>query len=811
MNIKQKKYRVAILASHIVNYKIDLYKELNRYPDIETMVYFCSDFGIRIGIDKTSGVRVKWYDKNILDNLPHKFLKNYSLNKKHSPLDNFIGGAINPGIFFEILRNRFDCVIIDGYMMLTNWFAFLAAWVSKTPILFRGDLYLLNPRKRLVQTVKRLVLPLLFKHINVFLTYCNTNADYYKHYGVPEYKLFFVPYSVNNERLQNEYKKLTNKKGELRKEKKINPDLPVILYVAKMILRKRPMDLMKSFEILQEKIGSKAQLVFVGDGPEKSVLEDYASRKKISNVYFVGFKNHKEVSKYYALADIFVLPSEIEVWGLVVNEAMNFSLPIITTDMVGAGCELVKDNENGFVYQVGDINKLADYLLVLIENKNFRNNMGKNSLKIINNWSYKKAVVGIVEAFKFLKNPRVIVAQPGSHHLWQTAVGLQKGGLLKYYATGVYYKPDRFPYFLINLFPEKFKNKIDQQLKRRLHEELDEAKVKTFGFYEWLYIINGRFLKSNRLSNWIINHRNRHFSQKIGKLAAKEAKILWAGMDSALEAFKIAKEKGVKCILDQFIGHPISLNKVLDEEEKNWSELKGLIKEKITPEKIERLVKEIELANLIVAGSEFVKKTLTENGVSENKIAVIPYGADTKIFFPQQNKNKSKFLNLLFVGNISARKGCHYLLEAIKQLNHQNIKLTMIGEMKDKYFLNNFGNYFKWLPPMPHNQIPSYYNEADVFVFPSLFEGSALVIYEALAAGLPVITTHNSGSIVKNGKNGFIVPIRDVKAIKEKILLLYNNKELCDKMSGKAHETAEQYSWKKYHENVAQFIKLLEK
>ncbi len=402
------------------------------------------------------------------------------------------------------------------------------------------------------------------------------------------------------------------------------------------------------------------------------------------------------------------------------------------------------------------------------------------------------------------------MAQAGSHHLWQTAVGLQKENLLKYYATGIYYDPKKFPYFLFNCFPEKIRNRIIPQLKRRSYAELNGSLVKTLGLFEWFYILNNLTIKSKKLYFWIIDQRNKYFSKKVGFLAKKIGiKYIWAGMDSAMEAFEIAKKNSIVCILDQFIGHPKSLNKIIENEEVERPEIKGVSKDKIAPEKLKRLEKEIELADFLIAGSEFVKETLLENGAPKNKIKVIPYGADLKLFENLSPKISDGKLNLLFVGNISIRKGCHYLLEAIKKINSEKIQLIMIGEMESDYFLKKYNGLFKWIKAVPHSEIAEYFNKADVYVYPSLFEGSSLSIYEALAAGLPVVTTRNSGSIIKDGKDGFIIPIKNTGAIAEKILLFQKNKALLKKMSKNAKIQSKKYSWENYREKVAEFIKSL--
>jgi len=139
----------------------------------------------------------------------------------------------------------------------------------------------------------------------------------------------------------------------------------------------------------------------VGDGVLRSNLEKYVKENNLKNIHFTGFKNQTELPQYYALADIFVLPSGIgETWGLVVNEAMCFSLLVIVSDVVGCGQDLVRQNENGFVFLLGDINKLAERLKELAENKEKREQFGKKSFEIIQKYSYKKDIEGILKALK---------------------------------------------------------------------------------------------------------------------------------------------------------------------------------------------------------------------------------------------------------------------------------------------------------------------------------------------------------------------------------------------------------------------------
>jgi len=123
--------------------------------------------------------------------------------------------------------------------------------------------------------------------------------------------------------------------------------------------------------------------------------------KRLKDIYFPGFKNQTELPRYYTMADIFVLPSGIkETWGLVVNEAMCFKLPIIVSDLVGCGADLVKEGGNGYIFPVGDTGELSKYLTDLIGNPEKRERFGDKSFEVIENYNYEKDVAGVLKALK---------------------------------------------------------------------------------------------------------------------------------------------------------------------------------------------------------------------------------------------------------------------------------------------------------------------------------------------------------------------------------------------------------------------------
>jgi len=214
--------------------------------------------------------------------------------------------------------------------------------------------------------------------------------------------------------------------------------------------------------------------------------------------------------------------------------------------------------------------------------------------------------------------------------------------------------------------------------------------------------------------------------------------------------------------------------------------------------------------DLFIVPSQFVKDSLLLEKIPENKIKIIPFGVDSNKFKPQ--KNKSKNFQVAFSGNVNNRKGIKYLIEAWKQLKDkkqlpQSAKLNLYGRVypETKSYLKNSSKYnifahghIDLIKELPKNSI---------YVFPSLMEGSAKSVYEAMACGLPIITTYNAGSVIQNDKEGFIIPIQDVKAIKEKILFFYNDRKEIKKFGKQARKTAEKYTWERYANSIIQIYK----
>ena len=225
-----------------------------------------------------------------------------------------------------------------------------------------------------------------------------------------------------------------------------------------------------------------------------------------------------------------------------------------------------------------------------------------------------------------------------------------------------------------------------------------------------------------------------------------------------------------------------------------------------TPKYVKNSLKYIDY---YIVPSNFVKKSLINEGIDKNKIFIVPFGVDIIKFKPIEKEYDGTF-KVAFSGNVNNRKGIPYLIRAWKELNLKDAELNIYGivypEVKkyfkdiEKYNIKVHGFVKNIEKELPKNHI---------YVFPSLLEGSAKSVYEALACGLPVITTENAGSVVEDGKEGFIIPTQDVESLKEKILFFYNHRETIKEFGKRARKKAEQYTWENYGKRVNEIYNLV--
>jgi glycosyltransferase involved in cell wall biosynthesis len=288
--------------------------------------------------------------------------------------------------------------------------------------------------------------------------------------------------------------------------------------------------------------------------------------------------------------------------------------------------------------------------------------------------------------------------------------------------------------------------------------------------------------------------------------------ILSTGLDGAsgvytfnsagLELLEAARERGLAGIMEQTIAPKQIEDALLAEEHARfpgWESPPGA--NPYAGEFSSRERGEWDNADLILCGSDFVREGIAKAGGPAHKCAVVPYGGDFPPP-PAREPLQDRPLRALFAGSVSLRKGAPYLLQAAARLGSA-WQVRAVGPIQaSEPAAAELRRRLELTGPVPRSEVRRHFDWATVFVFPSICEGSATVCYEALAAGLPVITTPNAGSVVRDGVDGFIVPIRDPEAIAEKLELLARDRELLAWMSANALARSREFTLEKYGERL---------
>ena len=219
-------------------------------------------------------------------------------------------------------------------------------------------------------------------------------VEYLKSLGLPGNRVFLVPTAVDNDWWTEQATKAD--RGATRAAWNVPCEGTVALFCAKLQPWKGPMDLLEAFA--RAKIPN-SYLVFAGDGPERSNLERKAAELGVvDRVRFLGFVNQSQLPSAYCAADLFVLPSLFEPFGLVVNEAMLCGLPVAVSDRVGARFDLVRADENGYLFPAGDVEALAAVLRQVLPDQEKRARMGVAARRRMETWSPREYVDSVVHA-----------------------------------------------------------------------------------------------------------------------------------------------------------------------------------------------------------------------------------------------------------------------------------------------------------------------------------------------------------------------------------------------------------------------------
>lgn len=374
--------RLAIVASHVIQYQDPFFRLLAREPGIDLTVIYCSSAGAETYRDEDMKTTLRW-DIDLLQGYRHITLRNFGFGDGYTRL-------INPGIVPAIARGRYDAVIFMlGWGSISALLGIAACRISQTPFYLYGDSSFPPPATTFRARVRAAFIRAVFRLASGFMTSGVLNAQYYRHYGGDPKTFFLLPWAVDNERFETASRFAPGERDELRARYGIGRDRVVFLFSAKLVARKDPLTLLRAYRRMQHR--DRAAIVFMGDGELRPQLEQPPS----DGVHLIGFINQADIPKHYAMCDVFVLPSLYEPRGAVINEAMACGLPVIVTDRCGSIGDVVLEGDNAFIYPAGDADALARDMDLLTADDALRGRMARRSREIIATWDFALGVEGV--------------------------------------------------------------------------------------------------------------------------------------------------------------------------------------------------------------------------------------------------------------------------------------------------------------------------------------------------------------------------------------------------------------------------------
>jgi len=393
---------------------------------------------------------------------------------------------------------------------------------------------------------------------------------------------------------------------------------------------------------------------------------------------------------------------------------------------------------------------------------------------------------------------------------------LQRAGMLAKFYTDAYVgrgSPWHILAQISPLIPEKWRPAAWQRIQARREDSLPAGKVRAFNLFGLAFArAHPKVSGLGELEKLHLEYGRRFCDLILRHNGLDRANGIYGFPWSCLPLFQRAKQRGMKCILEQFSAPGKIYRSLLAEESELWAgwepaqARRKTAQETLEQETLEQ--NEWQTADAILCPSGFVAQGLGDTGVPWEKLRQVPYGIDASRFAGQRRAwDGGRPLRVLFVGGVSLGKGAQYLFKALEMLHTRKISARMVGPVTiAEPYRTRLQKQVELVGYRPRQEMRRHYEWGDLFVFPSICEGSATVNYEALAAGLPVITTPNAGSVVRDGVEGFIVPIRDAAALAARIEMLAANPGLLAHMAQKAGERAAEFSWERYGERLVKTL-----
>ena len=402
-------------------------------------------------------------------------------------------------------------------------------------------------------------------------------------------------------------------------------------------------------------------------------------------------------------------------------------------------------------------------------------------------------------------NERVVVSQLGARMDYAVPRILNAHGMLEHFYTDIC-GTKGWPR-LVGYIPRQFQPAGIRRLIGRRPAGIPPQRMTCFPGVGLTFALRRMRAHSNPDGRmWAELDAGRRLAELVVRHGFGQADGFYGFIRECLEPLRAARSRGLWTAVEQNIAAWDLVDRLEREERARFPDWTSDVNENASSEAYaSRERAEWAEADLIVCPSEFVRQSVADYGGPADRCVVVPYGVDTRFQIPTRDRRHGP-LRVLTVGSLGLRKGTPYVLEAARRMKGlADFRMVGRGSVPAAACAGLEG-VVQFTGPIPRLEIIAQYAWADVFLLPSICEGSATVTYEALAAGLPVITTPNTGSVVRDGTDGFVVPIRDVDAIVQSLQLLNQDRGRLFEMSGNAKLRAQDFNLAGYGRRLCEAL-----
>lgn len=405
---------------------------------------------------------------------------------------------------------------------------------------------------------------------------------------------------------------------------------------------------------------------------------------------------------------------------------------------------------------------------------------------------------------------KVIVSHPGKQYVHQLLYALQREGALQLFITSIWYKPHLWVYKIIRMVPKLGNFAYQRFLKKKTYPLQNEALIEQHPWQEVKRQLLVQLSTRYRTEKYVFHVERTHDALVAKRLEKLKPQVFIGYEKSSLQSFQTVKRLGGITVLDLAQVH----YKYLIELRNTQETFHDLFEDEALFDKINE-VKALEYlhADYILTLSSFAKSTLVRHGIDENKIKVVNLGYDPGVFVPKTHYPESDKLKLIYTGTFTRRKGVHLLLEVLEEMNDPRIELTIIGPVLDgEDLLLKYQGRFTYFDFLHHEDLVRHLHASDVYVFPSYLDSWAMTVIEAMACGLPVIITENTGAkdAVDQNETGLVLPIGEKNALKGAINHFLSHPSEIQRMGTAAAAKAKSFQWENYYQQITSFVETLD-